>query len=126
VALDVADQLLYPLLYTYLDEAALNGGAGSYSLIAQHLSKWFKDQRRWLDALYRAWTSDPELGQTNKVLLAEIVETALDSARGASGALAARADLLVTTGSQAAVNESAAGIREFFRALGVPLKENQS
>jgi Methane/Phenol/Toluene Hydroxylase len=133
VALDVADQLLYPLLYTYLDEAALNGGACSYSLIAQHLSKWFKDQRRWLDALYRAWTSDPELGETNKVLLAEtnkvllaeIVESALVSAQGAAGAVAARADQLVTTGCPAAVTESAANIREFFQALGVPMKEDQ-
>ena len=125
VALDIADQLLYPLLYTHLDEAALNGGAGSYSLIAQHLSKWFKDQRRWLDALYRAWTSDPELGETNKLLLAEIVGTALAKAQGAAGALASRADQLVTTGSPAAVTESAAGIRDFFQALGVPMKENQ-
>jgi len=125
VALDIADQLLYPLLYTHLDEAALNGGAGSYSLIAQHLSKWFKDQRRWLDALYRAWTSDPELGETNKLLLAEIDGTALAKAQGAAGALASRADQLVTTGSPAAVTESAAGIRDFFQALGVPMKENQ-
>jgi phenol hydroxylase P1 protein len=123
VALDVADQLLYPLLYTYLDEAALNGGAGSYSLIAQHLSKWFKDQRRWLDALYRAWTTDPELGETNKVLLAEIVESALAGAQVAANALAARADQLVATGCTTAVAESAANIREFFLALGVPLKE---
>jgi phenol hydroxylase P1 protein len=126
VALDVTDQLLYPLLYTYLDEAALNGGAGSYSLIAQHLSKWFKDQRRWMDALYRAWTSDPELGETNKALLAEIVESALASALNAAHSLAVRADQLVTTGSSGAVNESAANIRAFFQAVGVQMKENQT
>lgn len=126
VALDVADQLMYPLLFTHLDEVALNGGAGSYSLIAQHLSKWFKDQRRWLDALYRAWTSDPELGETNKVLLAEIVEKALASAQVAARSVAVRADQLVATGSVSAVDESAATVREFFRALGVPMKEDQS
>jgi phenol hydroxylase P1 protein len=126
VALDVTALLLYPLLFTHLDEAALNGGAGSYSLIAQHLSKWFKDQRRWLDALYRAWTTDPELGETNKVLLAEIVESALAKAQGAAGALAVRADQLVATGCSTAVNESAAGVREFFQALGVPVKESQT
>ena len=126
VALDVADQLLYPLLYAHLDEAALNGGAASYSLIAQHLSRWFKDQRRWLDALYRAWTSDPELGEANKVLLAEIVESALPKAQHAALALGASADGLVGAGCTVAVNESAATIREFFRALGVPLKEDHS
>jgi len=126
VALDVADQLLYPLLYGHLDEAALNGGAGSYSLIAQHLSRWFKDQRRWLDALYRAWTSDPELGEVNKVLLAEIVESALANAQVAALSLGAKADSLVGAGCAQAVNESAAHIREFFLALGVPMKEDQS
>jgi len=125
VALDVADQLLYPLLYAHLDEAALNGGAGSYSLIAQHLARWFKDQRRWLDALYRAWTTDPELGETNKVLLAEIVESALASAQVAAFSLGGKADRLVAAGCRSAVNESAADIREFFQALGVPLKEIQ-
>ena len=126
VALDVADQLLYPLLYGHLDEAALNGGAGSYSLIAQHLSRWFKDQRRWLDALYRAWTSDPELGEVNKVLLAEIVESALAKAQVAALSLGAKADSLVGAGCAPAVNESATHIREFFLALGVPMKEDQS
>jgi len=126
VALDVADQLLYPLLYGHLDEAALNGGAGSYSLIAQHLSRWFKDQRRWLDALYRAWTSDPELGEVNKVLLAEIVESALANAQVAALSLGAKADSLIGAGCSPAVNESAAHIREFFLALGVPMKEDQS
>ena len=126
VALDVADQLLYPLLYGHLDEAALNGGAGSYSLIAQHLSRWFKDQRRWLDALYRAWTTDPELGEVNKVLLSEIVESALASAQVAALSLGAKADSLVGAGCSPAVNESATHIREFFLALGVPMKEDQS
>jgi len=126
VALDVTDQLLYPLLFTHLDEAALNGGAGSYSLIAQHLSKWFKDQRRWLDALYRAWTTDPELGETNKVLLAEIVEAAIVNAQGAAKSIAAQADRLVAVGCTAAVDESVVNFREFFQALGVPVKESQS
>jgi phenol hydroxylase P1 protein len=126
VSLDVADQLLYPLLYTHLDEAALNGGAGSYSLIAQHLSKWFKDQRRWLDALYRAWTTDPELGETNKVLLAEIVEEAIVNAQAAANSIAAQADRLVAVGCTTAVDESVVNIRDFFQALGVPMRESQS
>ena len=59
VTLDLVDQLLYALLYTHLDEAALIGGAASYSLVAQHLSGWFTDQRRWFDALYKTWFADP-------------------------------------------------------------------
>jgi phenol hydroxylase P1 protein len=65
VAVDIADSLLYPLLYRRLDERALQSGANAYSLVAQHLGTWFDDQRRWLDALYTAWRTDPELADVN-------------------------------------------------------------
>ena len=64
VALDVTDQLIYALLYDSLDEAALTSAAGSYSLVAQHLSTWFADQRRWFDALYKAWPTPRSVPQT--------------------------------------------------------------
>ena len=54
IGVDLVDQLAYTLLYRHLDEAALLGGAGGYSLIAQHLSTWFADQRRWVNALLKA------------------------------------------------------------------------
>ena len=59
IRLDVADRLIYALFYGHLDDAAIEAGAGSYSLVAQHLSAWFKDQRKWVDALYKAWAADP-------------------------------------------------------------------
>lgn len=65
VAVDIADSLLYPLLYRQLDERALQTGAGAYSLVAAPLSNWFDDQRTWLDALFTAWRTDPELADVN-------------------------------------------------------------
>jgi len=73
VALDVTDRLVYDLLYAHLDDPAIGAGARSYSPVAQHLSTWFADQRRWFDALYKAWVADPECGEANRALLAEIV-----------------------------------------------------
>ncbi len=123
VTLDITDQLIYGLLYIYLDEAALMGGAGSYSLLAQHLAGWFADQRRWVDALYKAWCADPTHGEANAKLLGEVVEQALASATAAVTPIAARADELVGAGCTAALDESVAAVRSALAAAGAVVKE---
>ena len=47
------------LMYTHLDEAALIGGAGAYSLSRSTSPSWFADQRRWLDHLVRPGSPTP-------------------------------------------------------------------
>jgi phenol hydroxylase P1 protein len=111
VALDVTDQLLYRTLFVHLDDVAITGGAPAYSLAAQHFSDWFKDQRRWLDALYRAWTTDPELGAANAGIIASAVAGAVDRALVALRPLAARADALVDGGAVAALDQIADEVR---------------
>ncbi len=111
VTLDVMDQLLYGLLFTHLDDAAISGGAPGYSLAAQHLSGWFVDQRKWLDALYAAWAADPELGAANAALLAEHGGAAVDKALDALRPLAARVDALVSAGAVADLEQRATDIR---------------
>ena len=111
ITLDVTDQLLYRLLFAHLDDAALTGGAPAYSLAAQHLAEWFKDQRRWLDALYKTWTADPELGAANAEILASTITGAVDRARAALRPLAARADALVGGGAAAALEQLADELR---------------
>ncbi|QGN49217.1 hypothetical protein ACN26Y_25045 [Micromonospora sp. WMMD558] len=69
LAVDAVDKLVYPRLFAGLDEAALTGGAGAYSLFAQHLTAWFTDQRKWLDALTKAWRQDPQHGERNAAVL---------------------------------------------------------
>ncbi len=75
LAVDIVDSLIYPLLYRELDERALLGGAGAYSLLARHFSAWFADQRKWLDALTAAWRDDPEHGAANRGELDRIAAT---------------------------------------------------
>jgi phenol/toluene 2-monooxygenase (NADH) P1/A1 len=89
LAIDYLDSLLYPLLYSGMDERALLGGAGAYSLFAQHLTRWFADQRKWLDALVTAWQDDPEHGPANKVHLDRIAGIWKPRAQEAAGVLSA-------------------------------------
>jgi len=89
LAIDYLDSLLYPLVYSGLDERALLGGAGAYSLFAQHLTRWFADQRKWLDALVTAWQDDPEHGPANKDHLDRIAGTWKPRAEEAAIALSA-------------------------------------
>lgn len=111
IALDVTDQLLFRVLFAHLDDAAITGGAPAYSLAAQHLTDWFKDQRRWLDALYRTWSTDPELGAANAEIIASAIAGAVDRAAAALRPLAARADALVTAGAVAALDQAADELR---------------
>ena len=92
LAVDLVDSLVYPMIYRGLDEAALLGGAGAYSLFAQHLTGWFTDQRKWLDALIKAWATDEERGEANREVLARIVSTWGPRAEEAAVALASAID----------------------------------
>lgn len=111
VALDVTDQLLYRVLFAHLDDAAITGGAPAYSLTAQHFTDWFKDQRRWLDALYKTWTADPEHGAANAEILERTIVGAVDRAVEALRPVAARADALVGAGAVTALDAVAAELR---------------
>jgi phenol hydroxylase P1 protein len=73
VGLDLLDDQLYPLLYEHLDERALFRGAGPYSLLARHFNDWYRNNRKWIDALLKAWTKDPQHGEANQKELGEIV-----------------------------------------------------
>jgi phenol/toluene 2-monooxygenase (NADH) P1/A1 len=111
VALDLCDQLLYPLLTRHLDEAALLGGAGAYSLLVQHFGSWFADQRKWVDALIRCWLADAEHGEANRVQLSGVVARWLPQAIDAVDGLARAVDARVDAGASAAVATTAAAVR---------------
>lgn len=124
IGVDMLDQLVYGMLYRHLDEAALMGGAGPYSLVAQHFGGWFTDQRKWVDALYKAWTTDPELGAANAELLAQVAGDYLAQAVEAVQALAAKADELVAADCVGAVHAQADSVRAALAALGATVKES--
>ncbi|MGB3696627.1 MAG: phenol 2-monooxygenase [Gordonia sp. (in: high G+C Gram-positive bacteria)] len=87
LAVDLVDRLLYPALYSGLDDRALLGGAGAYSLFAQYLTTWFADQRKWLDVLIKTWRADPEHGPDNIAVLDRIEATWSPRAQEAVDAL---------------------------------------
>ncbi len=122
IGIDLVDRILYPLLYRHLDEAALMGGAGSYSLIAQHFAGWFTDHRRWLDALYSSWVTDETHGAANTAQLTSLVDTYLPQARAAVSLLADSIEGLVGSGAQESVALSAGDIRTSFTQLGLTLE----
>jgi phenol hydroxylase P1 protein len=124
VRLDVTDQLLYSLLYTHLDDAAIGAGAGTYSLVSQHLSGWFADQRRWLDALYRAWVADPEHGADNLAALRTAVADALVGGEAALLPLAEKADGLVDAQCRTALANAVTETRARMAGLGITSEEN--
>ena len=119
LVVDLTDRLLYDLLYTFLDEAALLGGAGGYSLMAQHSAAWFADQRRWVDQLIKVWLSDAEYGASNKAAFdavlakrwAQIVEAVTD--------VAAAIDARVDVGAVKSVEANAAAVAADLAAAGL-------
>ena len=92
LAIDLVDSLVYPLVYRGLDEHALLGGAVAYSLVAQHFSAWFADQRKWIDALVATWATDPEHATANRAALGHVLATWAGRAYSAVAALAAAVD----------------------------------
>jgi phenol hydroxylase P1 protein len=119
LALDLADRLLYPLMYTHLDEAALTGGAGAYSLMAQHFSSWFADQRRWIDQLVKTWLADPVYAESNKAAYDDVLATRWLQILEAVTDVAAAVDARTQTGSVANVEQTAAALVADLGGLGL-------
>ncbi|MGJ3508454.1 hypothetical protein [Enemella sp. A6] len=123
IASDLIDKLLDTLIYRHLDEEALISGAGAYSLLAQHVGTWYKDHRKWLDGLYKAWLADEELGEANKEVLSKIVNTWLPKAVDAVRAIAEHADGIVDTKAAEGVQARAEEIAAEYEALGLTIEK---
>jgi phenol hydroxylase P1 protein len=119
VALDLCDRLLYSVMYTHLDEASLVGGAGAYSLLAQHFGTWFADQRRWIDALVKAWFADEEHSTANKAAFDDVLSTRWTQIVEAVTDVAAALDARVDTGATAALTAAATKVADDLTALGL-------
>lgn len=120
IAVDLIDGQLFPLIHGYTDEHALTGGAGAVSLLGQHFTTWYTDQKKWLDPLIKAWTSDPEHGEANAKALAEIISTRIDDAAAAVNAIAEMIDAsLPTKGAVEAAAGYKADVLARYAGLGV-------
>lgn len=119
VGLDIADRLIFPLLTAHLDEAALLGGAGAYSLLIQQLGVWWKDQRKWLDPLISAWVNDPEHGKANTEVLQAMVAKRLPQITAAVIDLAQEMDSIADVGAEKFVAGTADSLNDTLRASGI-------
>jgi phenol hydroxylase P1 protein len=119
LTVDLTDRLLYDLLYTHLDEAALTSGAGAYSLIAQHFASWFADQRRWIDQLVKTWFADATYGDSNRAAFNEVLATRWTQIVEAVSDFAAAVDARVDAGASAQVAATTAAVAADLGALGL-------
>ncbi|HET7902693.1 MAG TPA: hypothetical protein VFL59_16030 [Candidatus Nanopelagicales bacterium] len=120
VTVDLADRLLYGLMYGHLDDVALAGGAGAYSLVAQHFSSWFADNRRWLDQLIKVWFADATHGADNRAAFESVLTERWAQVVAAVTDVAAAIDNLVPgAGAVENVEAHAVALAAEFGALGL-------
>jgi phenol/toluene 2-monooxygenase (NADH) P1/A1 len=126
IGLDLADQLLYPLLYEHLDERALHHNAAAYSLISSHFNDWFGKHHKWIAALLKAWTTDPQHGATNVKVLTAIVDhwypRVCDAVRTFADGLAESAG---STSVRAAADRGVAELAAELTAAGIPVSAEE-
>jgi phenol/toluene 2-monooxygenase (NADH) P1/A1 len=118
IGLDLADQQLYPTLFEHLDERALFRNALAYSLFARHFNDWYRNERKWLTALLKAWTSDPQHAESNRKVLGEItnrwypqVSAAVHSF--AKGLADSAGSVTIVSACERSAAESAAALAKF-------------
>jgi phenol hydroxylase P1 protein len=119
LAIDLCDRLLYPLMFTHLDEAALVGGAGAYSLLAQHFASWMADNQRWVDHLIKCWFADEQYGESNRAAFNDVLSRRWAQVVEAVTDLAAAVDSRVGTGAVTSVELNAAALAAQLGALGL-------
>jgi phenol/toluene 2-monooxygenase (NADH) P1/A1 len=117
--LDLCDRMIFPLLTAHLDEAALLGGAGAYSLLIQQLGVWWTDQRKWLNPLISAWVNDPEYGEANIDALQATVSKCLPQATAAVIDLAQEMDSIADVGAEKFVVGTSETVNETLRTIGI-------
>jgi phenol hydroxylase P1 protein len=104
LTIDLADRLVYALMYGHLDEAALTSGAGAYSLVAQHFSSWL---------------ADPTYAESNKAAFDGVLAARWGQVVTAVSDLAAAVDARVDVGAAGAVSAAAAAVAADLGALGL-------
>jgi phenol hydroxylase P1 protein len=119
LAIDLCDRLLYPLMYTHLDEAALVGGAGAYSLLAQHFAAWNADNRRWIDHLISCWFADEQYGEGNKAAFDDVLARRWAQVVEAVTDLAGAVDSRIGAGAVTAVELNSAALAAQLGAMGL-------
>lgn len=125
LAFELADSQLYPLLFRHLDDRAVFRGAMAYSLLAQHIYRWYADHRKWLTALLESWVADPDYGDANRTALGAFADRWYPQARESIWDLAE--DIETNFGSvsiKSAANRYASDLEADLTRIGIPLNKS--
>jgi phenol/toluene 2-monooxygenase (NADH) P1/A1 len=122
LALELVDAQLYPLLYQHCEDRALLHGAMGYSLVAQHFSRWYTDQQKWLTPLVKAWVGDPQYRDANRKALGAIVDRWYPQAQAAVRSLAEDIESnFRSTSIMSAATRYASELAVNLEKIGIPL-----
>lgn len=122
IGLDLVDAQLYPLMHQYVEEQALNAGDTVISILNEHFVNWYADQKKWLNPLLKAWTSDAEHGEANAKALSEMVAKRLPQATEAIAKIAEVFDeLLPEKGAADFLKANTEELTKRYTDLGIAL-----
>jgi phenol/toluene 2-monooxygenase (NADH) P1/A1 len=127
IGLDLIDELLYPVVFEHLDDRALARNATAYSLVARHFSDWYRNHRRFMTALLKAWATDPTHGEDNRKVLGDFVGRLFPAVNVAVTDFAAGlADAAGSTTVNGAVERSSAELAAQLEKLGVQARVQEA
>jgi phenol hydroxylase P1 protein len=124
IGLDLVDEVLFPVLFEHLDDRALARGATAYSLLAHHFNEWYRNHRKWMTPLLKAWVEDPQHGAANLKAMNEVIARWYPAAVAAMNEFAAGvADAAGSTTVIGAVQRAAAESAGQLRKLGISVPD---
>jgi phenol hydroxylase P1 protein len=126
IGLDLIDELLHPVVFEHLDDRALARGAVAYSQLARHFGDWYRNHRKFMASLLKAWATDPEHGESNREAMGDIVGRWFPIVHSAVAEYAVGiAEAAGSTTAVAAVERSSAELANQLKKLGVHVRAVQ-
>jgi phenol/toluene 2-monooxygenase (NADH) P1/A1 len=126
IGLDLIDELLHPVVFEHLDDRALARGAVAYSQLARHFGDWYRNHRKFMASLLKAWATDPEHGESNREAMGDIVGRWFPIVHSAVAEYAVGiAEAAGSTTAVAAVERSSAELTNQLKKLGVHVRAVQ-
>ena len=123
IGLDLIDELLHPVVFEHLDDRALARGAVAYSQLARHFGDWYRNHRKFMASLLKAWATDPEHGESNREAMGDIVGRWFPIVHTAVAEFAVGiAEAAGSTTAVAAVERSSAELTNQLKKLGVHVR----
>ena len=126
IGLDLIDELLHPVVFEHLDDRALARGAVACTQLARHFGDWYRNHRKFMASLLKAWATDPEHGESNREAMGDIAGRWFPIVHTAVAEYAVGiAEAAGSTTAVAAVERSSAELTNQLKKLGVHVRAVQ-